>query len=131
MEGSCERSMTYFKKSGLGGSEPIMNSMFSLSYHFKVCVNGSTRNGRNPGLRVPTPWPASDKSSEKATSLCCVTQRHSLHLVGPHFPHYKVTGMQISLLTLTCYDVNFALLYIWILFLKKYFGTSGQRVCFL
>ena len=34
-----------------------MNSVFSLSYHFKVCVSGSTGNGRSPGLRAPRPWP--------------------------------------------------------------------------
>ena len=59
-----------------------------------------------------------------------VTQRNSLPLVGPHFPHYKVTGMQISLLTLTCYDVNFALMYIWILFLKSTLGPVVREPVF-
>lgn len=107
-----------------------MNLMFSLSYHFKVCVNGSTGDGRSPGLRAPRPWPPSEESSEKATSLCCVTQRNSLYLVGPHFPHYKVTGMQISLLTLTRYDVNFALMYVRILFLKSTLGPVAREPVF-
>lgn len=63
-----------------------MNSGFSLSYHFTACVNGSTENGRSPGLRVQRQW------TPGLLPSACVTLRNSLHFIGAQFPHYIVTG---------------------------------------
>lgn len=95
-----------------------MNSMFSLSYHFKVC------KWQYRGWKKP--WTESSKTMasfrgefrEGYFSLLCDSKELSLLIGSSLSCHHKVTGMQISLLTLTRYDVNFALMYVRILFLK-------------